>query len=241
MTANVGHRAAVRLAGTAAAVFFLAAAGFGGTAVYFARGRDAALFDQYDVDGYSLQAFPERSGVRLVVRSLLPISQSRMPSTAGVRAPALADSPERDRLALGLAAGKTLQEQEARAILDWVRREVAYDPDRRRPQDPTSVFAFRRAYCVGFAELAVDLLRRAGLVAETVQGVLVSEPAAAGYSPDLSGAYHRWVRIFYRDCGWRFADPSGAGTVDARYVPFARRSWTRPGDLRIDVISKGER
>jgi transglutaminase-like putative cysteine protease len=147
-------------------------------------------------------------------------------------------SPERDRLAHGLASGSVLQEDAARAVIGWMRREVAYDPDRSRPQDPAAVFASRRAYCVGFAELAVDLLRRAGIVAETVQGVLVSDPGTSGYSRELSGVYHRWVRIFYRDRGWRFADAlSGTGTVDARYLAFARRSWTRPRDLRLEVLS----
>jgi transglutaminase-like putative cysteine protease len=129
-----------------------------------------------------------------------------------------------------------------RAILEWIRSSIAYDADRELPQDPSAVFASRRAYCVGFAELAVDLLRRAGIPAATVQGVLVTEPSAPGYAPELSGVYHRWVQVFYPDTGWTFEDPLSAdGRVDARYVAFARRSWTRPGDLRLDVVTEGRR
>ena len=230
-----------RAAAIAGAALFCAQA-FGGTAVYFARGRDAGLFDQYDVDGYSLQAFPERSGVRLVVRSQPESAESRDRSPSGTRAPNLTPSAERDRVARELSSGAALQEAAARSILGWVRREIAYDADRNRPQDPAAVFASRRAYCVGFAELAVDLLRRAGISAETVQGVLVSAPSVPGYSPELSGVYHRWIRIFYRDRGWRFADPmAGDGAISARYVPFARRSWTRPGDLRLEVVREEAR
>ena len=227
----------MRIPVLAAAGVVLCGAVRAGTAVYFARGHDAGLFDQYDVDGYSLQAFPERLGVRLVVRALPEGAESRSRFAAGRRPADLTASPERDRLARDLSSGKALEEDSTRAILGWVRSAIAYDPDRSRPQDPAAVFVSRRAYCVGFAELSVDLLRRAGIVAETVQGVLVSGPTTPGYVPELSGAYHRWVRVFYRDRGWRFADPlPGGGAIDARYVPFARRSWTRPGDLRLEVV-----
>jgi transglutaminase-like putative cysteine protease len=225
----------------AAALLLLAipgAAFCGSTAVYFARGRDVALFDQLDVDGYSLEAVPQAAGVRLVVRAGAPRVPSRaLRAVEAVGAPP-APAPDRDRLALSLVSGRRFQSEAAAAVLDWVHRSVAYDPDRSLPQDPAAVFASRRAYCVGFAELSVDLLRRAGIPAATVQGVLVSGPDAPGYDRELSGVYHRWVEIFYPDRGWTFADPlaSGAG-VDARYVAFARRSWTRPGDLSLTVLS----
>lgn len=215
---------------------------FAGTAVYFAQGRDASLFDQYDVDGYSLQAFPERAGVRIVVRAAEGKAASRAREDARRRDDTLPAAPERDRIAATLAAANPLQQDAVRAIAGWVRREIRYDSDRSLPQDPAAVFASRRAYCVGFAELAVDLLRRAGISAETVQGVLVSDATAPGYAAELSGVYHRWVRVFYRDRGWRFVDPlASAGEVDDRYVAFARRSWTRPGDLRLAVVSREQR
>ncbi len=218
------------------------AAASGATAVYFARGRDASLFDQVDVDGYSLQAFPERSGVRLVVRASGGRPASRAPREASPEGTPPPSSPERDRLARDLASGKRFQREAVRAILGWIRASIVYDPDRALPQDPSAVFASRRAYCVGFAELTVDLLRRAGIPAATVQGVLVTDASAPGYAPELSGAYHRWVEVFYADTGWTFADPlAPGGGVDARYVAFARRSWTRPGDLRLDVVPEAAR
>ncbi|HET7452942.1 MAG TPA: transglutaminase-like domain-containing protein [Thermoanaerobaculia bacterium] len=232
---RAGARGLAAAAG--AAVLLAAAAAPAATAVYFARGKDAALFDQFDVDGYSLEAVPERSGVRIVVRALPGRPGSRAPRAAEPLGAPPVPAPDRDRLARTLVTGKRFQADAAAAVIGWVRESVAYDPDRRLAQDPSSVFVSRRAYCVGFAELAVDLLRRAGIPAETVQGVLVTDPSAPGYSPELSGVYHRWIQVFYPDRGWTFADPLADRGIDARYLAFARRSWTRPGDLHLDVVT----
>jgi transglutaminase-like putative cysteine protease len=209
------------------------------TAVYLARGRDASLFDQYDVSGFSVEAFPQRTGVRLVVRSgpVAPDSRAAYLPKRSFHVPL---APERDALAARLCRGRTIEADVERSILGWISTEIEYDPDRSLPQDPVSVFASRKAYCVGFAELAVDLLRRAGIAAETVQGVLIADPSMPGYRPELSGVYHRWVKIYAPDRGWRFADPLALrGTVNAHYVPFARRSWTKPEDLHLQRISEG--
>ncbi len=107
-----------------------------------------------------------------------------------------------------------------------------YDPDRLRRQDPAAVFASRRAYCVGYAELAVDLLRRVGISARTVQGVLRTDPDADGYDASIGGVYHRWIEVYYPDRGYVFSDPSSSvNGVDARYIPFSRRALTRPRAL----------
>ena len=210
------------------------------TAVYLAHGRDASLFGQYDVNGFSVEAFPERSGVKLVVRTEPSGPERRSlyaPDRSRFRLPI---APDRDALAASLSRGKTVEREVEKAILGWVSAEIAYDPDRRLPQDPVSVFGSRRAYCVGFAELAVDLLRRAGIAAETVQGILVADPSMPGYAPELGGVYHRWVKIYSPGRGWRFADPlARRGAVNAHYVPFAHRSWTRPEDLHLQRISEG--
>jgi transglutaminase-like putative cysteine protease len=212
------------------------------TSVYVASGRDAGLFDQYDIDGFSLEALPAAPGLRIIVRADAETSPSRARfQAAAAPSGAPAPSAERDALARSLVNGAELERQAVDRILDWISSAIRYDPDQRRPQDPASVFRTRRATCVGYAELAVDLLRRVGIVAATVQGILVGDPGTPGYSPLLSGAYHRWVRVFYADRGWRFADPMiGAGEVGSRYVPFSRRAWSRPRDLRLRVISEEE-
>src|SRR5206468_3566 len=130
-------------------------------ATYRAWGPDAGLFDQYDNDGYSLAVTPGPDGVELRVRvSAGPLgSRAPFPTAAG-RDPALTSSPERDAFARTLAGDAKTQAQAVERILEGVASAIRYDTDRHRKQDPASVFASRRAHCVGFSEIAVDLLRR---------------------------------------------------------------------------------
>jgi transglutaminase-like putative cysteine protease len=222
------------------AVILAASSASAETAVYIARGRDAALFDQYDINGFSVQALPDLHGVRLVVRAKPVELESHAAYSPGHEIFRVPHAPDRDAVAARLSRGKSVEGDVERAILQWIASDVEYDPDRSRPQDPVSVFASRKAHCVGFAELAVDLLRRAGIAAETVQGILIADPSTPGYSADLGGVYHRWIKIYSADRGWRFADPlSRRWAVNARYVPFAHRSWTKPEDLHLQLISEG--
>lgn len=221
---------------------FLLAAGFCGAvnadelAVYRARGPGAGLFDQYDNDGYSLAvaAGPD-SSLELRVRvSGMPLD-SRAPFPTGLpRDPGLTTSPERDAFAAKLAADAPTQPEAVERILAGLASALRYDTDRTRRQDPASVFASRRAHCVGFSELAVDLLRRIAIPARTVQGVLRSRPEAEGYDRGIGGVYHRWIEVYYPDRGFVFSDPSSSiNNVDARYIPFGRRALERPRELTL--------
>src|SRR5260370_18671062 len=97
---------------------------------------------------------------------------------------------DRDVLARGLVKNCGRPSEAVSGNLIGLAAEVMYDADRLRRQDPTAVFASRRAYCVGFAELAVDLLRRVGLSAPTVQGIFVCGPDHHRYEASIVGAYH---------------------------------------------------
>ena len=121
-------------------------------------------------------------------------------------------------------SGTNTQAEAVERILEGVATAVRYDADRSRKQDPAPSYASRRAYCVGFAELAVDLLRRAGITARTVQGILRTRSGVDGYDSHIGGVYHRWIEIYYPDRGFVFSDPSASiNGVDARYIPFGRR------------------
>jgi transglutaminase-like putative cysteine protease len=209
-------------------------------AVYRASGADARLFDQYDNDGFSLEVGTGATGsVELRVRvSDSPLaSAAPFPPLSRIEPPP-PDAPDRDAFARNLAAGSLRQSDAVRRILLGLVSRIAYDPDRLRRQDPAAVFASGRAYCVGFAELAVDLLRRAGISARTVQGILRTDPGADGYEPVIGGAYHRWIEVYYPDRGYVFSDPcSSVNGVDARYVPFSRRALTRPRALSLEQVS----
>ena len=210
------------------------------TAVYRAVGADTGLFDQYDNDGYSLavSALPDGS-LALKVRVSDAFLATAAPFPKGFRrdASALPEAPERDLFAQKLTRGARTEEEAVRRVLVGLRSNLAYDPDRLRRQDPGAVFSSRRAYCVGFAELAVDLLRRVGVSARTVQGILRTDPGSDHYDPAIGGAYHRWIEVHYPDRGYVFSDPwASINGVDARYIPFARRSLVKPRALELEVL-----
>jgi transglutaminase-like putative cysteine protease len=246
----------VRRAAWAALLALAAAAASAGEQVarYRAAGIDAKLFEQYDNDGYALEvaAGPDGS-LELVVRvSDAPLTSTAPFPTGAPKDPGLPASPERDAFAARAAAGSRTQAEAVRRILLAVASEVRYDPDHSRRQDPQAVFASRKAYCVGFAELSVDLLRRAGITARTVQGVLRTGPENAAYEAAIGGAYHRWIEVFYPDRGFVFSDPERSiNGVDARYIPFGTHALARPkqleirltgisGDLNYDPIKAGD-
>jgi transglutaminase-like putative cysteine protease len=209
-------------------------------AVYGASGADARLFDQYDNDGFSLEVGTGAKGsveIRVRVSDSPLASAAPFPPLSRVE-PAPPAAPDRDAFARKLAAGSLRQSDAVRRILLGLVSRIAYDPDRLRRQDPAAVFASGRAYCVGFAELAVDLLRRAGISARTVQGILRTDPDADGYEAAIGGAYHRWIEVYYPDRGYVFSDPcSSVNGVDARYIPFSRRALTRPRALALEQVS----
>jgi transglutaminase-like putative cysteine protease len=210
------------------------------TARYRVTGKDSRLFEQYDNDGYSLEvaAGPD-GGLDLAVRvSDAPLASSAPFPTGVARDASLPPAPDRDAFAKRAVEGSRTLEEAVRRILLAVASEVAYDADHTRRQDPAAVFASRRAYCVGFAELSVDLLRRAGITARTVQGILRTEATNPAYEEAIGGAYHRWIEIYYPDRGFAFSDPRlSINGVDARYIPFSTRALVRPRSLCVTSIS----
>jgi len=214
------------------------------SATYRASGPDSRLFDQYDNDGYSMTVAPRSDGsLELLVRVSDGPLESRAPyPTAGARDVALPVSPERDAFARTLAGDAATQAEAVERILWGVASALRYDPDRSRRQDPASVFASRRAHCVGYSELSVDLLRRVGIPARTVQGILRTKPGSEGYDSRIGGVYHRWIEVYYPDRGFVFSDPSASiNAVDARYVPFGRRALERPKDLTVLAVETSGR
>jgi transglutaminase-like putative cysteine protease len=232
----------IRPAAAFVAAAAIAAVASGGEQVarYRGEGEAARLFDQFDNDGYSLavSAGPKGSVELLVRVSDSPLS-SRAPYPTGLpRDPALPRAPERDAFAESNARGSVTEAIAVERLLAALATLVRYDPDRVRRQDPSAVFTEKRANCVGLSELAVDLLRRAGIRARTVQGVLKSDPGTAGYDPEIGGVYHRWIEVHYPDRGFVFSDPSASvNGVDARYLPFGRRAYAKPRDLRLRPMS----
>jgi transglutaminase-like putative cysteine protease len=229
-----------RHAAVAALAFAIAAAlPAAESAVYLAEGDDVKLFDHYDNDGYSLEVGAAAGGsIALTVRvSDSPLASAAPYPTGLARDAALPASADRDAFAAGSVAGSSRQVEAVSRLLVAIAARVRYDPDRERPQDPPTVFATGRADCVGFAELAVDLLRRIGIRARTVQGIVRTGAAEPAHDVRIGGSYHRWIEVFYPDRGWVFSDPSASiNGVDARYVPFSRRSLVKPRSLTLVFV-----
>jgi transglutaminase-like putative cysteine protease len=233
---------AVALAGLLAAATAFAPADE--LAVYRATGGEPGLFDQYDNDGYSLGVARGADGtLELSVRVSGAPLRSRAPfPTGATRDASLTAAPDRDAYAAGLVAGAKTEADAVERILVGIASIVRYDADRSRRQDPASVFAARRAHCVGFAELAVDLLRRVGVPARTVQGILRGKTGSDGYDSHIGGAYHRWIEIYYADLGFVFSDPSASiNGVDSRYIAFGRRELQRPRGLTVTAVETSGR
>ena len=210
------------------------------TATYRAEGAAAGLFEQYDNDGYSLavSAGPRGASELSVRVSDAPLA-SRAPFPTGLpRDGRLTPDRERDTFAANLVRGARTQAEAVEQILAGLAAYVRYDPDRVRRQEPSAVFVERRANCVGLSELAVDLLRRVGISARTVQGILRADPGTPAYDAAIGGAYHRWIEVHYPDRGEVFSDPSSSiNGIDARYLPFARRAYVKPRELRVTPVT----
>jgi hypothetical protein len=82
---------------------------------------------------------------------------------------------------------------------------------------------------VGAAELAVALLREAGIPARSVRGYLVPAESATAASPGElkreqslgEEGLHRWIEVYYPGAGWVFSDPfRSVDYVGPRYLVF---------------------
>ena len=52
---------------------------------------------------------------------------------------------------------------------------------------------------------------------------------------------HRWIEVYYPDRGYVFSDPwASINGVDARYLPFDRRSLRRPQSLTVTEVKPSE-
>lgn len=128
--------------------------------------------------------------------------------------------PERDRqsqdpslvqLAREITRDSRYTHEAANAILSWIADNLVFDTSITVPNDAVSAFKYKKAYCVGYSNLAVALLRAAGIPARVAHGYL--PPGYEwGFSKEYwgvkinDGGYHAYVEIYYPDAGWVFSD-----------------------------------
>ncbi len=179
-------------------------------------------------DGVSLEARVEVDAAPLRDDAAFPPDPRALPAEAraALGAPRDADADVLARLVTG----------GARTVLEAVERVVAFTSRRIRYEAPgtgeeTAALcrARGRGSCVGRSLLAADLLRRAGVPARQVTGVLAAQRAEELgpesrplFNAELGGVRHRWIEAFVPGLGWVPSDPGGlANAVTARHLALA--------------------
>ena len=161
---------------------------------------------------------------RVQVTSKMGPLKTRVPFPIAARAIPAAVSqyllPERDRqaqdpsiirLAREITKGSAYAHEAANAILSWIADNLSFDTSISVPNDALSALTYKKAYCVGYSNLAVALLRAAGIPARVAHGYL--PPGYEwGFSKDYwgvkvnDGGFHAYLEIYYPDAGWVFSD-----------------------------------
>jgi Transglutaminase-like superfamily/Carboxypeptidase regulatory-like domain len=121
------------------------------------------------------------------------------------------DNPSLIRLARDITKDSRYAHEAANAILSWVADYLTFDTSISVPTDALSALRYKKAYCVGYSNLAVALLRAAGIPARVAHGYL--PPGYEwGFSKEYwgvkvnDGGYHAYLEIYYPDIGWVFSD-----------------------------------
>ncbi len=139
------------------------------------------------------------------------------------------------RLAGDITRGSRFAHEAANAILSWIADNLTFDTTVSVPSDALSALRYRKAYCVGYSNLAVALLRAAGIPARVAHGYL--PPGYEwGFSKEYwgvkvnDGGFHAYVEIYYPDTGWVFSDAEHSHNfVDPFHIILRLDGMTMPG------------
>jgi len=187
--------------------------------------RGVAFIPDYSNESFeqkvtNLDEFSKRVQVTVKMGPLKTRTQFPIPAPAIPPAVSGYLVPERDRqsqdpsimrLATDLTRGSRYAHEAANAILSWLADNLTFDTSITVPNDASSALKQRKAYCVGYSNLAVALLRAAGIPARIAHGYL--PPGYEwGFSKEYwgvkvnDGGFHAYLEIFYPDAGWVFSD-----------------------------------
>ncbi len=143
------------------------------------------------------------SKANLDTRAVFPLEKNQLPATV---LPYIepdphqqSDDPAIVRQGQILVQGAQSEAQAVVAILEWVRANIRYDWSYSLPVDAVSVYNNGSGICSGFSNLAVALLRSAGIPARVRRGCVT------WYSPHGEG--HAWIESYYPDVGWVPSEP----------------------------------
>ena len=121
------------------------------------------------------------------------------------------NDPSLSRLSMDITRGSRYAHEAANAILSWIADNLTFDSSITVPSDALSALRYKKAYCVGYSNLAVAMLRAAGIPARVAHGYL--PPGYEwGFSKEYwgvkvnDGGFHAYLEIYYPDIGWVFSD-----------------------------------
>jgi len=182
------------------------------------------------IPNYSNESFDQKVvtidefSKRVTVTSRMSPMKTRVffPIPPGTLSPTVSQyvTPERDRqsddpsivrLAGEITRGSRYAHEASNAILSWLADNLTFDSSITVPSDAVSALRYRKAYCVGYSNLAVALLRAAGIPSRVAHGYL--PPGYEwGFSKEYwgvkvnDGGFHAYLEIYYPDTGWTFSD-----------------------------------
>ena len=142
------------------------------------------------------------------------------------------------RKAREITRGSTHVHEAADAILAWIADNMTFDTTITVPADAVSAYQYRKAYCVGYSNLSVALLRAAGIPARVAHGYL--PPGYEwGFSKEYwgvkvnDGGFHAYLEIYYPDTGWVFADAEHSHHfVDPFHIILRLDGMAMPGSYK---------
>jgi transglutaminase-like putative cysteine protease len=104
-----------------------------------------------------------------------------------------------------------------RAILDWMRAEMTYEPGQTVVGTSVAeLLRTRRGVCQDFAHLSCALLRANEIPARYVSGYFVPRPLGPG--EEVEAQSHAWVEALIPGWGWWAVDPTNHLTCSDRHV-----------------------
>lgn len=196
-------------------------------------------------DGRRLVATVEVDGSPLRDTAPYPPDPRALPEEARqILAEPLPADDELEALSRMLLRGATTQLEAVERVVSWVSKRIRYEPPSLIPESAVTCHRSRRGSCVGRSLLAADLLRRGGVPARQVTGILTAlgaEELTDGsrdlYNDGISGVRHRWIEVYVAGLGWVPSDPGGlANTVTARHLALP---GAPPEGFGLVVLSRG--
>lgn len=104
--------------------------------------------------------------------------------------------------ALDITRNAKTQQEAVELIMEYVRANVDYSLSGSR--DPASVLRYGKAYCVGYANAAIYLVRSLGIPAKNISCWM---PPGHDWGSGNSGGNHAYLDVYYNDKGWVSYDP----------------------------------